>query len=160
MIDQRPVFVASLKAVNVNGGCAACQINYSILARDAEKDILPYCGENDIGVLLRGPLAKGVLTGKFTAASAFDDSVRRGWNEGKDRDVFLQQLEKVERLRPLISENRNMVDVALQFTLAHPAVTCPIPGMKSPAQARQNAAAADGALGPEDLALIDKVCPL
>ena len=52
-----------------------------------------------------------------------------------------------------------MVDLALRFTLAHPAVTCPIPGMKSPQQARQNAAAGDGALDAETLKRIDAICP-
>ena len=50
-----------------------------------------------------------------------------------------------------------MVDIALQFTLAHPAVTCPIPGMKNPGQARRNAAAADGDLSAEDLNFLDKI---
>ena len=52
-----------------------------------------------------------------------------------------------------------MLEMALQFTLAHPAVTCPIPGMKSPEQARANAAAADGELDAEQLDAIAAVCP-
>ena len=50
--------LASLKALNANGGCASCQMEYSILRRGPEKDLLPYCLENNIGVLLRGPLTK------------------------------------------------------------------------------------------------------
>ena len=150
----------ALEALNVAGARASCQLNYSILARDAEKDILPYCLQNDIGVLLRGPLAMGVLAGKFTAETRFEDSVRARWNEGPQHEDFLRRVEQAEKLRPLVRENRSLVDVALQFTLANPAVTCPIPGMKSPAQARQNAAAADGELSAEDLALIDAACPV
>ena len=78
----------SLQALNATGGCASCQINYSILERDAEKDILPYCLENDIGVLLRGPLSKGVLAGKFTKETRFEDSVRARWNEGEQHAAF------------------------------------------------------------------------
>lgn len=151
--------VPSLEALNVNGACASCQINYSILARGAEKELFPYCLENDIGVLLRGPLAMGVLTGKFKAETRFDDMVRTSWNEGERHAAFLRKVEQVEQLRPLVRENRSLVDVALQFTLAQPAVTCPIPGMKSPEQAIQNISAADGELNAEDLALIDAVCP-
>ena len=51
-----------------------------------------------------------------------------------------------------------MADLALQFTLAHPAVTCPIPGMKNPQQARANAAAADGEFDTEQLAAIAAIC--
>ena len=145
----------SLEAINVNRQCASCQIAYSILSRSAEMDILPYCLENNIGVLLRGPIGKGVLSGKFSAETQFEDSVRERWNEGAGRRDFLSELEIVERLRSLVTEDRSHVDIALQFTLANPAVTCPIPGMKTPEQARDNAAAADGALSEEDLAFID-----
>ena len=51
-----------------------------------------------------------------------------------------------------------MVDLALKFTLANPAVTCPIPGMKTPEQAKQNAAAADGELDQATLKKIDAIC--
>ena len=149
----------SLKALNINGGCASCQINYSIFARQAEKDILPFCLKNNIGVLLRGPLSQGVLSGKFTSESKFYDDVRASWNEGHRRENFLSNVEKAVRLGSLAHDDRSMVDVALQFTLANPAVTCPIPGMKTPDQARQNAAAADGELSAKDLALIDSVSP-
>jgi myo-inositol catabolism protein IolS len=149
----------ALEAINANGACASCQINYSILARSAEKELLPYCREHRIGVLLRGPLAKGILTGKFSPGSRFDDQVRGGWNEGEGRERFLRQVGLVEKLKPLARGGRSLLDVALQFTLANPAVTCPIPGMKNADQARANAAAADGGLSSEELRLIDEVCP-
>ena len=57
----------------------------------------------------------------------------------------------VERLRFLGTPERTMAQAALQFVLAHPAVTCPIPGAKNADQAQSNAAAADGALTREEL---------
>ncbi|MFO7695905.1 MAG: aldo/keto reductase, partial [Anaerolineae bacterium] len=48
-----------LKAFNSDGRCATLQIDYSILNRTAEAEILPYCLENKIGVIVRGPLAMG-----------------------------------------------------------------------------------------------------
>lgn len=149
----------SLKALNANGACASCQINYSILARSAERELFPYCLENGIGVLLRGPLAMGVLTGKFTADATFSDQVRQGWNEGGARERFLERVALADKLKALVREDRSLLDVALQFTLAQPAVTCPIPGMKNAAQARANASAADGELSQEDLGFIDELCP-
>ena len=90
--------VAALEALNVNGQCAACQINYSILNRSAERDILPYCLANDIGVLLRGPIAQGLLADKFDDATRFDDSVRGKWNpDGDQRTSFLASLDLVAR---------------------------------------------------------------
>lgn len=150
----------SLKALDAAGGCASCQINYSLLSRDAEKDILPYCMEHNIGVLLRGPIAQGLLADKFTLETRFDDSVRQKWNpDGPRRQEFLQQLDRVAALRPLVPQGSTMLEFALQFTLAHPAVTCPIPGMKTPEQARSNAAAADHELDTNTLSAIDRICP-
>jgi len=74
-----------LQRFNRDGRCASCQINYSILNQSAALDILPYCLENNIGTLIRGPIAQGVLAGKFTPQSTFDDAVRIGWNEGEGR---------------------------------------------------------------------------
>ena len=52
-----------------------------------------------------------------------------------------------------------MAEFALRFVLANPAVTCPIPGMKTPEQARSNAAAADGELDAKTIEAIDRICP-
>ena len=150
----------ALKAINVEGNCAACQIDYSVLSRSAEKDILPYCLENNIGVLLRGPIAQGLLADKFSPETRFTDSVRLKWNpDGDQRAKFLGELEKVKQLRELVTPERSMLDLALQFVLANPAVTCPIPGMKSPEQARLNVVASDCDLDAETLRRIDEICP-
>jgi aryl-alcohol dehydrogenase-like predicted oxidoreductase len=150
----------ALKALNAHGNCASCQVNYSILNRSAEADILPYCREHNIGVLLRGPIAQGLLADKFTRESTFDDQVRQKWNPGgKKREEFAAQLDVVDELREMLAPGQSMSHLALQFTLAHPAVTAPIPGMKSPEQARDNAAAADGTLTEEQRSRIDELAP-
>lgn len=143
-----------LRRFNRNGGCATCQINYSILNQTAASDILPYCQENDVGTLIRGPLAQGVLAGKFSPSTTFDDTVRAGWNEGEGRQRFLRQLEVVERLRFLDRPGRSLAQAALQFVLANPAVTAAIPGAKNVAQIESNARAANGELSPEELTKI------
>jgi aryl-alcohol dehydrogenase-like predicted oxidoreductase len=58
-----------LQAFNHDGRCATLQIDYSILNRTAEADILPYCQANNIGVIVRGALAMGILTGLLTAGA-------------------------------------------------------------------------------------------
>ncbi|HKJ90405.1 MAG TPA: aldo/keto reductase, partial [Oceanipulchritudo sp.] len=135
------------------------QINYSILARGAEKELFPYCLNNAIGVLLRGPLSMGILTGKFNHDTIFEDQVRQKWNEGEGRKRFLSQVDMAGKLKELVTPERSLLDIALQFTLAQPAVTCPIPGMKNADQARANCAAADGVLSEQDLAFINSVNP-
>jgi len=146
-----------LERFNQHGHCASCQINYSILSRSAERDILPYCQTNDIGALIRGPLAQGLLTGKFAADTHFDDSVRQGWNEGPAHERFLKQLRQAEQLRFLERLGRTMAQAALQYTLAHPAVTAPIPGAKNVRQITDNASAADGGLTSDELAKVNEI---
>lgn len=132
-----------LKAFNADGGCAALQIDYSILNRTPEAEIFPYCLENNIGVIVRGPLAMGILAGKFSRDSRFvEGDFRQRWHDDPDeQQVFFQDLAKVEALRPL-AQGRTLAQLALQFTLAHPAVTTVIPGAKTMAQLQDNLGAA------------------
>ena len=150
-------FLDVLQRFNRDGNCAACQLNYSILSRAAESELLPYCLENNIGTLIRGPLVKGVLTGKFNANTTFTDSVRAGWNEGTAHEEFLSNLGIVDGLKFLANESRNMTQAALQFVLAHPGVTCAIPGAKNVVQIETNAAAADGELPDDELQRIEQI---
>ncbi|MGD8458256.1 MAG: aldo/keto reductase [Anaerolineales bacterium] len=150
-----------LKAFNQDGKASTLQIDYSILNRTPEVDILPYCQEQNLGVLVRGPLAMGILAGKFTPESKFPEGdFRRRWHENKEEhQVFLQDLQKVDRLRSL-TDVRSLVQLALQFVTTHPAVTCTIPGAKSTKQLEENIAAASlPPLTESALAEIEKITP-
>jgi len=150
-----------LKAFNADGGTATLQIDYSILNRTPEAEIFPYTLEHNIGVLVRGPLAMGILTGKFDREVQFEEGdFRRNWiNNEDERRIFLNDLEKVEKLKPL-ANGRTLAQLALQFVMAHPAVTVAIPGAKRISQLKDNLQAAllpD--LTPEELAQIDSITP-
>jgi aryl-alcohol dehydrogenase-like predicted oxidoreductase len=150
-----------LQAFNADGGCATLQVDYSILNRTPEADILPYCQAHNIGVIVRGALAMGILTGKYDADTRFPEGdFRRSWHENpEERAIYLDDLDKVEKLMPL-ANGRTLAQVALQFTLAHPAVTTVIPGAKNVRQMRDNVQA--GLLPPlsaTELAQIDAVVP-
>lgn len=144
------------EAFNRDGKCAAVQLEYSYLNRAAEDELLPYCREHDIATLIRGPLQKGVATGKFTADSTFTDSVRQRWNEGEHRQRFLAQLEVVERVREAAGVDP-LTETALRFVISHPAVTVAIPGAKDAEQARQNARAGRATLDDTVLEAIRQV---
>lgn len=146
-----------IKRFNRDGSCESAQVGYSILNRGSERDILPYCQANNIGTLIRGPIAQGVLAGKFTPDTTFSDSVRIGWNEGEARKRFLENLKKVEQIRSLANEKRNLAQGALQFVLANTAVTCVIPGAKNLQQIESNALASDGELSAEELEQAKKI---
>ncbi|MDF1520523.1 MAG: aldo/keto reductase [Brevefilum sp.] len=150
-----------LQAFNADNKASTLQIDYSILNRTPEQNIFPYTLENDLGVLVRGPLAMGILTGKFTKDTRFEDGdFRQNWIKNKDEhQVFLNDLEKVEKLKPL-TNGRSMAQLAIQFVMHHPAVTLAIPGAKRISQLKENVKAALlPELTLEELALIDSITP-
>ncbi|MEJ2411896.1 MAG: aldo/keto reductase [Anaerolineales bacterium] len=150
-----------IKDFNSDGGMATLQIDYSILNRTAEEEIFPYCLEHDIGVIVRGPLAMGILTGKFDRNTQFPEGdFRQNWIENPDENkIFLNDLQKVDQLREVAGE-QNLAQLAIQFVLAHPAVTTVIPGAKTVNQLRQNVAAGElPPLDKETLSQIDQIVP-
>jgi len=123
------------------GRCAVVEIEYSLLNRKAEEELIPYCRSQGMGILVRSPLAKGVLSGKYDRSSVFTDQVRSGWNpDGKQRAHFERQLDKLDTLKHTIGD-RDMIETSLRFITRHPADMVVIPGATTPAQARANAAA-------------------
>ena len=150
-----------LKQFNQDGHCATLQIDYSLLNRTPEQEIFPYCQEQNIGVIVRGALAMGILTGKFTSETQFaPGDFRQQWQDDPAQHAtFLDDLQKVERLRELAG-GRSLAQFAVQFVLSHPAVSTVIPGAKSPEQIRETAAA--GQLSPltqDELAMLARITP-
>jgi aryl-alcohol dehydrogenase-like predicted oxidoreductase len=150
-----------LRAFNADNKASALQIDYSILNRTPEKEIFPYTIENNLGVLVRGPLAMGLLTGKFSKDTKFGEGdFRRNWIENEDEHkIFLNDLEKVEKLKPL-ADGRSLAQLAIQFVVQHPAVTLAIPGAKRISQLKENVKTAlMPELTQEEMAQIDSVTP-
>jgi len=103
-----------------------------------------------VGIIARVPLASGLLTGKLTVETTFADDDHRNFNRaGQAFDVgetfsgvpLEAGLTAVDELRSLVGVGATMAQVALRWILMFPEVTCTIPGAKTPAQARDNAAA-------------------
>jgi myo-inositol catabolism protein IolS len=139
------------------GGMDTLQIDYSFLNRRPEQDALPYCQEHNIGVIVRGPLAMGKLTGKFTSETTFPEGdVRRGWTSPEHKLIFVRDLERAERLR-LLTDERTMSQAALAYVLAHPAVSTVIPGVKTPQQVIDNIGAIEHLLTEEEMSRLMQV---
>ena len=150
-----------LQAFNADNKASVLQIDYSILNRTPEEEIFPYTIESDVGVLVRGPLAMGILTGKFTKDTTFEENdFRQRWIDNEDEyQIFLDDLAKVEKLKEL-TEGRTLGQLAIQFVMAHPAVTVAIPGAKRISQLEQNVKAALlPELTPEELHFIGELTP-
>ena len=166
-----------IQAFNHDGQCATLQIDYSLLNRTAEGAIFDYCASHGIGVIVRGALAMGILTGKLGPDSQFGEGdFRRKWLTDPDQSaIYKRDLAHVAELRGLernglernglerngLERNgRSLAQAALQFTLAHPAVSTVIPGARNGRQVAGNLGAASAVpLSKEDWALIDRVVP-
>lgn len=133
-----------LKRFNANHTCSVVEMDYSLLSRNPEKAFLPYCQEHGIGVLVRGPLHKGLLSGKYSSQTVFTDTVRSEWYDSdRSRAKLDRKLAKVEQLKTELQPGAEMVTAALRYVISHPAQPVAIPGAKSPEQAQANAATGD-----------------
>jgi aryl-alcohol dehydrogenase-like predicted oxidoreductase len=146
---------------------ATVQIIYNIFRQRPAEKFFDAARDKGVGVIVRVPLASGLLTGKMTAETAFAADDHRNFNRhGEAFDVgetfagvpYDLALEAVERLRPLVPEGATMAQMALRWILMNEAVSVVIPGARTPDQAKANAAAGDlPPLEPEAMAAISEV---
>ncbi|WP_297001926.1 aldo/keto reductase, partial [Thalassospira sp. UBA848] len=140
-------------------GVASVQIIYNIFRQRPSGLFFREAKAKNVGVIVRVPLASGLLTGKMTKDTAFAADDHRAFNRnGEEFDKgetfagvpFDVALEAVEEIRRLVPENITMAQFALRWILMEDAVGVVIPGAKNAAQAAANAAASDVApLSPE-----------
>lgn len=117
----------------------AIQVVYNLLRSDAREELFPLAQEHDIGLIVREPLASGMLTGKYSADTTFPDGdIRAAW----PHEYMVMQVQLVDKLRGLaIAGQRTLAQTALRFVLDAAAVSVVIPGTKSVAQAEENCTA-------------------
>jgi aryl-alcohol dehydrogenase-like predicted oxidoreductase len=134
------------------------QPEYNLLAREIERELLPYCQWSGVGILPYFPLAGGFLTGKYTRGEAPPPGTRG------ERSQYVQQFLKpgnfdlLDQLRPIAEANgRSLADLAIAWLLAQPRVASVIAGATRPEQIHRNAAASTWVLTPEELAKIRSV---
>ncbi len=128
--------VEKLRACTAIRTPQSLQPGYSLINRAVEAEILPYCLENNIGVVPYGTMAEGILSGSFNLDRVAEDDFRR--SEGF-RPVVDRGLQTVELLRPL-AERRGLTvgQLCIAWAMEHPAVTSVIVGVRNPDQAVQN----------------------
>lgn len=141
----------ALKAIDYPG-VTSVQIIFNIFRQRPIELFFAEAKRRQVAVIARVPLASGLLSGKFKADTRFDASDHRQYNRnGEAFDVgetfsgvdYHTGLAAVEQVRPLVGGDATMAQLALRWILMFDAVTVAIPGAKSVAQARGNAAAAD-----------------
>jgi len=131
---------------------------YSIISPEIEESALPYAQANHIGVIVYSPMKSGLLSGGMTreriAAMPPDDHRRRMPHFQEPR--LTRNLETAELLRAIGRRHgRTPGEVAIAWTLRHPAVTAAIVGMRSAKQVEGIIGAAEFRLSPEEIAEIE-----
>ena len=144
-----------LKEAEKYGTVDIIQPCYNLLWRYDDRDVIPYCRENNIGVIAYSPLAQGILTGTMTADTKFTD--------GRAKAALFQQgtfekcLAVTEFLKPIAAKyNKTVAQLALNWLAMTPGITAPIVGCRTSAKAPENAAAVGWELSQADYDAIDK----
>lgn len=146
-VETRAEALAAIARPNV----ASVQLILNMLRLAPLEAVLPAAADANVGVIVRVPLASGLLSGKYDEHTTFAEDDHRTYNrEGKAFDIgetfagvpFETGLEAVRRLAPLVPEGVAMAQFALRWIIDQPGVSTVIPGARNVEQARSNAAAA------------------
>jgi aryl-alcohol dehydrogenase-like predicted oxidoreductase len=150
--------VSQMQRAQTIASITSLQPPYSIVTRQIEKEILPYASHNNIGVIVYSPMSAGLLTGAMTrerVANFAAEDWRRNLPNFQE-PLLSRNLKLVERLREIGDRHgRSPGEVAIAWTLNHPAVTGAIVGFRSVKQVSGIIGAAEFRLPPSDMSQID-----
>lgn len=136
---------------------ASNQVPYSMVRRDIEADVVPYCREHNKAILAYSPLQLGLLTGKIKPGQEFGEGDLRNTHRLFTPDNVARVNAFLDKLRPLAeAKNATLGQLVIRWTLAQPGITVALVGARNAAQAEQNARAIEVQLSAEDLAFIDR----
>jgi myo-inositol catabolism protein IolS len=148
-----------LKEANKYGGVDVIENYYNLLHRDAEKEMFTYLTEQHIAFVPYFPLQSGLLTGKYTETTTFQDL--RSQQEDFQGDRFKENVRKVEQLRPIATAHGvEIANIVLAYYLTKDPIVAVIPGAKRPEQLHANLRTLDVQLTADEIATIDSVFPL
>jgi aryl-alcohol dehydrogenase-like predicted oxidoreductase len=135
---------------------ASNQVPYSMLRRDIENDIVPWCIKNNVSILPYSPLQRGILTGKFKKGHHFNaGDTRQDTPYYKDSNIKKTN-DFLEKLKPLAHDkNATLSQLVLKWTIQMPGITTVLAGARNPAQIEENAGALNFKLTEEEVKIIN-----
>jgi aryl-alcohol dehydrogenase-like predicted oxidoreductase len=135
------------------------QPRYNMLDREIEAEDLPFAKETGIGILAHSPLAKGLLTGRYTSGHRFPSDDERSRSPRFQGETFARYLAVAERLKEEIAGPRGvtLVQLAIAWTLSDPGVTVCLVGSKNPEQVVEHVGAQGWRLSKEEVTKIDEI---
>ncbi|MEN1935775.1 aldo/keto reductase [Paenibacillus sp. 102] len=152
------VNLTQLKEANQFGDIDVLQSPYNMLDRTAEKELLPYCIEKGISFIPYGPLAFGILGGKYTEDLRLDE---KDWRHGVslfEEHTYKKNFMKVEKLKDFArKKDTTLSNMALAWLLNQRGIDTVIPGGKRAEQVIENVKAVDVSLNKSDLEYVQSI---
>ncbi|HEY0009955.1 MAG TPA: aldo/keto reductase [Tepidisphaeraceae bacterium] len=136
---------------------ASLQPPYSLIQRNIEATILPWCRQNNVGVIVYSPLERGLLTGKVTPDRKFEEGDHRSRHKFFTPENRQRVLDALKPLQPIADQHKaTLAQLTIAWTIAQPGITAALVGARDADQAKQNAAAMTLKLSADELAAIRK----
>ena len=136
---------------------ASDQVPYSMVLRDIEKELVPYCIENKKAIIAYSPLQRGLLTGKIKPSHKFAEGDSRESNRFYTTENRTRINNLLDSFRPLAAEkNSTLAQLVLRWTIDQPGITIALAGARNAEQAVQNAKAADIKFTKEEIGFINQ----
>ena len=134
------------------------QVPYSMVERDIETNVTPYCLENSKGILAYSPLQRGLLTGKITDDYQFEEGDHRPNTKHFRPDNRTKVNAFLNKIRPIAEGyNASLAQLVINWTIQQPAVAAALVGARNPKQVQENAKALDFMLTSEEITQINSL---
>jgi aryl-alcohol dehydrogenase-like predicted oxidoreductase len=131
--------VAQMKECLKVGNIVSLQPEYSLLERAIEQETVPFCIENQIGIIAYSPLSSGVLTGKYDKSTKFKDWRSKGIIGTFTGEGYENNIDKVERLKALAeADGKTCGQMAINWVTRQPGLATALVGVKNEKQMEEN----------------------
>jgi aryl-alcohol dehydrogenase-like predicted oxidoreductase len=135
---------------------ASNQVPYSMVLRDIEQEVTPYCRKRNIAILAYSPLQRGLLTGKIKPGHRFNAGDSRADGVFYEDENILRINKFLEKLRTLADNKKaTLGQLVIRWTIEQPGITVVLVGARNRQQAIENAKASDICISSDQLAFID-----
>lgn len=133
------------------------QVPYSMVLRDIEKELVPYCLENNKAIIVYSPLQRGILTGKINSDYKFNEGDHRPntpFYKQHNLLIINQFLQEIKSISD--SKNATLAQLVIRWTLYQPGITCVLVGARNEKQVLENIKAAELRISPDEMEIIDE----
>ena len=138
-------------------GILSDQVPYSMVRRDIEQDLVPFCMKNNVGIMAYSPLQRGILTGKMKPGHVFNEGDTRPNSAYYKEPNFSRILKFIEEIKPIASERGITVSqLVINWTIQQPGITTALVGARNRKQVLDNVKAADFMLSGGEIKLINE----